>query len=47
MSSGGSLDPTSKESDMLKSVYVASKHGMVFQVCYWNEKLLRTFRTND
>ena len=29
-SSGGSLNPDSKESEMLKSVYVASKHGMVY-----------------
>ena len=47
MSSGSSLNPDSAESEQMRSVYVASKSGMVYQVCYWTEKLLKTFRTND
>jgi WD repeat-containing protein 90 len=46
-SSGSSLNPDSKENEALKRVYVASKHGMVYQVNYATEQLEATYRTND
>ena len=37
----------SKDNDALKRVYVASKHGMVYQISYHTEQLEATYRTND
>jgi WD40 repeat protein len=37
----------SLENDSLKRVYVASKHGMVFQINYQTEALEATYQTND
>ena len=35
------------KSDALKRVYVASKHGMVYQISYHTEQLEATYQTND
>ena len=43
----GALNPVSRENESLKRVYVASKHGMVFQINYATEALEATYRTNE
>lgn len=43
----GALNPVSRENQSLKRVYVASKHGMVFQINYATEQLEATYRTNE
>ncbi len=46
-SSTASCNPDAKENESLKRVYVASKHGMVFQINYHTETVESTYRTND
>jgi len=46
-SSTASCNPDAKENESLKRVYVASKHGMVFQINYHTEAVEATYRTND
>jgi WD40 repeat protein len=43
----GSANHVSRENASLKRVYVASKHGMIYQINYATEALERTYRTND
>lgn len=43
----GSLNPISRENESLKRIFVASKHGMVFQINYATEALEATYRTNE
>ncbi len=43
----GDINPISRENESLKRIFVASKHGMVFQVNYLTEALEATYRTNE
>jgi hypothetical protein len=43
----GDVNPISRENESLKRIFVASKHGMVFQVNYLTEALEATYRTNE
>lgn len=43
----GALNPVSRENESLKRIFVASKHGMVFQINYATEALEATYRTNE
>ena len=47
MSSGSSFNQDSAQGEQIRSVYVASKSGMIYQICYWTEKLLKFYQTND
>lgn len=43
----GALNPAGRENESLKRLFVASKHGMVFQINYATEALEATYRTNE
>ena len=45
--SSGSFNDGHAENESLKSVYVGSKHGVVFQINYAREELEATYHTND